>query len=237
MMKKIYLIDDNSKNQRAEFGASFVDEGAFDDVLVHIEKVNSSTDFSCLSNAACIMMHYSLEDYINGTFDKDSHKAKERIDSIIEDIKISNVSFSDGHDVHADWREESPNVIYSIKKSEFYLNLQDFLESYRANNVLDLRIIAYGKYFVQKLISRWSQQVIQPLDSIDDSTIMTLNMVVDRKALQNIIENAQPKVEKSFDELMGNIEDGKITIGNYISNINNIVSSITKYGENISSWT
>lgn len=235
MMKKIVIIDDNSKNQREVYNAAFVDEGEYTDCLFHIEQVNSQSDLSFLDDASCVMVHDSLEDYINGEFKSDSHKAKERIEEIIQSKNLPYVFFSDGHSMTADWREENPNVVFSIKKSEFYRHLKSFLDHYKKTEEIDLRLIAYGKDYLKHLMSIWCQTIISKLaDTPDDEVIDTSR--VDKRSLRLIIENSQPKIGVTFDDVMCNIEDGDITAGCLRNNINNILSSIKKYGKNISSW-
>ena len=79
IMKKILLIDDNSKNQREVYDASFVDEEEYSDCLSHVEQVNSQSDLSFLDDVSCVMIHDSLEDYINGEYKSDSHKADDGV--------------------------------------------------------------------------------------------------------------------------------------------------------------
>ena len=234
-MKKLLLIDDNSKKQREVYDAAFVDEEEYSDCLSHVERVNSQSDLSFLDDVACVMIHDSLEDYVEGEFKSDSHKAKDRIEEIIQSKKLPYVLFSDGHSMTADWREDMPNVVFSIKKSEFYRHLKSFLDYYRETGKLDMRVIAFGKDFLRQLMSMWCQAFITKLaDTSDDEVIDTSK--IDKRSLRLIIENAQPKIGVSFDDVMCDIEDGNITVGCLRNNINNILSSVKKYGKNISSW-
>lgn len=59
-MNKIILIDDNKSNQREIYGATFVDNGEFEDCLIHKEELNENSDFSFLDDAACVLLHDSL---------------------------------------------------------------------------------------------------------------------------------------------------------------------------------
>ena len=234
-MNKILLIDDNSKNQREVYDAAFVDEEEYSDCLSHIEQVNSQSDLSFLDDVSCVMIHDSLEDYVNGEFKSDSHKAKDRIEDAIQSKNLPYVLFSDGHGMDADWRENMPNVVFSIKKSEFYRHLKSFLDNYRKTGKLDMRLIAYGKDFLKQLMSSWCQAfIIKLADTPDDEVIDTSK--VDKHSLRLIIENSQPKVGVSFNDVMCDIEDGNITAGYLRNNVNNILSSVKKYGKNISSW-
>lgn len=235
MMKKIILIDDNSKNQRVAYGASYVDEGIFSDILVHVEKLNSQSDLSFLNEASCVMMHDSLEDYVNDEFVSSSHKAKERIEDMIQEMKIPYVLFSDGHAPTAEWREETPTIVYSIKKSEFYRHFKDFIESYQTTGKLDMRIIAYGKDYLKELICKWCQTLIANVTNFEGDKILDLASM-DKKSLRLVIENTQPKIGISFDDLMCDIEDECVTVSQFRTNINNVISSVKKYGKNISSW-
>lgn len=234
-MKKIILIDDNSKNQRAVYGASFVDDDFDTDVFCHVEKLDSQSDLSFLNDAVCVMMHDSLEDYINGEFVSSSHKAKERIEDYIQENGIPYVLFSDGHPITAEWREETPNIVYSIKKSEFYLHLKDFISYYKKYGNIDMRIIAYGKDFLKDLICKWCQLIIYDLNDLSDDEYTDISCI-NKKALRQVIENTQPQIGISFDEIMCKIEDQEITVGQMRININNIISSVKKYGKNINSW-
>ncbi len=69
-MKSILLIDDNSRMQRQSYGASFVDDEIFESILHHMERVNKDFDLSILDDYRCVMIHDSLEDFINGSFDE-----------------------------------------------------------------------------------------------------------------------------------------------------------------------
>lgn len=234
-MKKIVLIDDNSKNQRGVYDAVFVDEGEYSDLLFHVEQVNSHSDLSFLNEASCVMVHDSLEDYIDGEFKPDSHKAKDRIEEIIQSKNLPYVLFSDGHSMTADWREDMPNVVFSIKKSEFYRHLKYFLDQYRITEKIDLKLIAYGKDYLKQLMSMWCQTIISKLADVSDGQVINTSLV-DKRSLRSVIENAQPRIAISFDDVMCDIEDGNMTAGNLRNNINNILSSVIKYGKNISPW-
>ncbi len=233
--KKIILIDDNSKNQRIEYNATFVDEEQYEDCLMHVEHLNSESDFSFLENAICIMIHDSFEDFIDGSFHKDSHKAKEIVEDFIAKTDIPFASFSDGHSITADWREDTPNSLYQIKKSEFYLHLQPFLDYYRENGKLDFRILAYGKNYIKELMYNWCFSVLSNLGNAKDTDVLSVSMV-DRKSLRLIIENSQPTIGVEFNDLMCDIEDRNITVGQLRTNINNFIGNFRKYGKNISSW-
>lgn len=234
-MKKILLIDDNSKNQREAYDASFVDEEEFYDSLLHIEMVNSQSDLSFLDDVSCVMIHDSLEDYVDGEFKPDSHKAKDRIEEFVQSKNLPYVLFSDGHAMTADWREDIPNVVFSIKKSEFYRHLRHFLDYYRKTEIIDLRLIAYGKDFLKQMMSMWCQAVITKLADAPDDKVIDMSKIENR-SLRLIIEHAQPKIGISFNEVMCDIEDGNISASNLRNNINNILSSVKKYGTNISAW-
>lgn len=234
-MKKILLIDDNSKNQREVYDASFVDEGLYSDCLSHVEKVNSQSDLSFLNDVSCVMIHDSLEDYVDGKFKSNSHKAKDRIEEIIQSKNIPYVLFSDGHSMTADWREDIPNVVFSIKKSEFYRHLKSFLDHYRGTKEVDLRLIAYGKDYLKQMMSMWCLAVISSLSDTPDDEVLNTSKI-DNRSLRLIIDNAQPKIGVSFNDVMCEIEDGNITAGILRNNINTILSSVKKYGKSISSW-
>ena len=234
-MKKIILFDDNSKNQREVYDASFVDKNDFDDCLIHIEKVNGQTDFSFIKSSLYVFMHDSLEDYVNGEYVEGGRDARNIIMGLLEQYDIPYVLFSDGHPQDAVWAESNPNYIYQIKKSVFYGNLKAFLNSYRNTGKADIRIIAFGENFKVNLIKQWGQIVIKNISSINDNDYID-STVFDRKCLRNIIEYAQPAINTTYEDIMDNIIDHNITAGKLKQNINNITSDFIQYGENFSSW-
>ena len=95
-MNKIILIDDNQSNLREIYGASFVDLEEYEDCLFHVEQLNENSDFSFLDDAACVLLHDSFEDYVDGKYVSGSQMARARINDKIKD-KIPYVVFSDGH--------------------------------------------------------------------------------------------------------------------------------------------
>ena len=84
-------------------------------------------------------------------------------------------------------------------------------------------------------MSMWCQAVITKLANTPDDAVIDMSKI-DNRSLRLIIENTQPKIGVSFDDVMCDVEDGNITAGNLRNNINNILSSVKKYGKNISSW-
>lgn len=234
-MKKIYLIDDNKFNQREIYGASFVDNKEYDDCLVHIEKLNGNSDLSFLEDTACVLMHNSLDDYINNRYYESSHKAEDRIEAFVQDHDIPYALFSDGHSDAAELREETPNIIYQINKKVFYSHLRYFLDNFRKTGEVDMRILAFGNDFRKKEIKELAQKILAGIRAASDKDTLSIEMI-DKNALKRFIEIANPKVRIDFNELMVQIEDKNVTICHFRKNINNIIISVIKYGKNINTW-
>lgn len=236
----IYLIDDNSKGQREGYGASYIDEGLYDDILTHIEKINGSTDISFLREAILIMIHDSLEDFENGNFVEKSQRARHNIVDIAQNNNIRLVYFSDGHNVSI---MDSEGNITQLKKADFYYRLKDFLENYKESGVLELKILAYGKNwtnlrlkeevknFYKKISNKKNDEILNIRDVLPTSKISEPNY------LSNIIEiYSQPNLGKSYNEILDYIEDEQITVGEFKQRIDKILISINKYGKNTYTW-
>lgn len=233
-MKKIVLIDDNSHGQRAYYGASFVDEDVYADCLQHIEKVNGETDFSFIKDAACIMVHKTLEDYIGGQYISDSHKGKERIEDELVETNIPIVWFSDGDPIDYEWQEEPLIVVSGIKKSEFYPRLRPFLDEYRKSGEVNLRIIAYGDNYYIRFMREWYMKIMHKLLGYAKKEIINEDMI-DRPSLHLFIKNADLEGNITFERVMDEI-DGVYTVKALTEKLNNIITGIILYGKNISSW-
>lgn len=234
-MKKIFLIDDNSGNQRQAFGASFVDENIYSDCLEHKEKLNGKSDLSFLNDAACIMIHSTFEDFIDGSFHPDSHNARRRIDDeILQDKKIPQVIFSDGFSIEPDFKEDDPDLV-KMKKSVFYSHLRFFLDEYRKSGLVNLEIIAYGKDYVKRRADRYYSRIRKKLSNCEDCR--TLEQIdIDIKSLSSFIDLAQPRIGCDLNDIMSEVEDREYTVADFKMRIDKIYTSIKNYGKNIISW-
>lgn len=238
-MKKLYLIDDDSKNQRTSYGASFVNDGVYADILCHIEKVNEDFDLCGVSEAACLMVHESLEDYVDGHFLPTSHIAQDNLIHFADTNSIPYVCFSDGHEKIGDF-DSSGNIV-ALKKSEFYGRLKHFLDFYRDKGTIDLRLLAYGKNYKKHEFERWIKSLYLKISRKQSTDRLTLSDVMPKdnhepQYLKNIIDGAQPAVGIDYNDLLDAIEDDDLTVGEFKRNINHIFNSISKYGTNTHTW-
>lgn len=238
-MKSILLIDDNSKMQRQSYGASFVDDEVFESILHHIEHVNKDFDLSILDEYSCVMIHDSLEDFINGSFDENSHVAKDLIIEYIDNRQIPYVLFSDGHESTGVY-DLSHNLV-SLKKSDFYSRLKYFLDFYRNESLLQFHILAYGPNFRKALVTRNMKALFQKFDTKNQTDTITIFDLKpsdsnEEHYLEEIINLSQPMLGMDYNDILNYIEDNDITVKDFKLKINNILSTISKYGKNTYTW-
>lgn len=241
----IYLIDDNQNNQRYNnYNITFIEDGVFDGYLKSIEKLEVGESFADISHlqflkkADCIILHATTEDYdiekgfLSGS-KTNAIKIKELI--AVEGDEIPLVLFSNAMG-EADFDyENSPNYIGSIKKNLLYENLYDFLEYYKNTGKVDLRILAWGKTFVSKTISKLSVEILNTVEKKEDSAILKVT------DLSNNLKSFKSLIELSFTqydvvEILNLIEDNPLTVHDFKKKINQITESFIKYGKNIHSW-
>lgn len=241
----IYLIDDNQSNQRLNnYNITFVEDGIFKGYLKSIEKLeikNNPSDTShldFLSTADCILLHSTTEDYdIGKGFLSGSKtnvlKIKEVISQEGEIIPLVLFSNSMGE---AEFNFDSnPNYIHSIKKNLFYERLFDFLEYYKNTNIVELRIIAWGKNFEAKEIAMLAIEILRSVEqkaSTDDLALQDLSRVI--KDFKSFIKLSLP--ENDINEILNQIEDNPIKVQDFKRKINQITESYAKYGKNIYTW-
>ena len=238
-MKSILLIDDNSKMQRQSYGASFVDDEVFKSVLDHIERVNKDFDLSILDEYSCVMIHDSLEDFLNDSFDENSHIAKDLITKYLDDHQIPYVLFSDGHESTGVY-DLSHNLV-SVKKSDFYSRLRYFLNHYINESFLQFHILAYGSNFRKALVTRSIKALFQKFDTKDPNDRITIHDLKPSNSgeehyLEEIINLSQPKLGMDYNDILDYIEDNEICVRDFKLKINNIIGSISKYGKNTYTW-
>ena len=227
-MNKIILIDDNKSNQREIYGATYVDNEEYEDCLVHKEQLNENSDFSFLADAVCVLLHDSLDDYVDGKFVSGSRMAKELIMKKIRDNHIPYVIFSDGHSIIGDWSQSDPNVVKSIKKSEFYRNLKGFLDFYCESGHKDLRLIAYGKDYEKRELIYLLQKVFNELNNVNDKNTLTLSLV-DTDLLERFFDKVKHVSSLTYEKLSESIKNGNLSVGKFKAYINSLASHAIRY--------
>lgn len=241
----IYLIDDNQNNQRLNnYNITFVEEGVFDGYLTSIEKLEVGKSFSdsshleFLETADCILLHSTTEDYnqdkgfLPGS-KTNVIKIKEIISSEGEIIPL--VLFSNSMDEAEYDFESNSKYISSIKKNLVYERLFDFLEHYKNTGKVELRIIAWGKNFVSKEISKLAIEILNSIElknNSDDLELIDLSKVL--KSFKSFVELSLPN--NDIDEILNELEDNPMKIQSFKKKINQITESYTKYGKNIYTW-
>ena len=137
----IYLIDDNKYGQMSEnYKFDFTSElKSFEGFITWFETISGNDIDFILSNAGCILIHDSLE----------AKENKERIIAIAKKSNIPYCLFSNGF-VATIFEGDS---IKEIKKDRLYNNLMVFINYYKSEGKLNLKLLSLGqKYEVEKAI-------------------------------------------------------------------------------------
>lgn len=236
-MKNILLLDDNLYDYRKSCGADFVDAGIFDDVMKSIDKICLDDDISkYLNNAQCILMHSSLSDYINGSFQKDSHEVR---DYVLEDYSdfgknVPIVLFSDGDSEVAEYEE--PNFIRKIRKRTFYERLENFLIDFRENHTINLSLLAFGKDFAKIEVRRCALVLFEKLSGFSGELDNDMIDIICGDELDSIVNFSNPEMGLSYDDLLNQLEDAPIPVDTFKSALQRIVKSFNQYGRNVYPW-
>lgn len=242
-MKDILLIDDNSRNQRSAYGAAFVDNEEYESILSHIEQVPDDIDPSFMCDCKCVLIHDSLEDFKDGSFNQYSHKAKDIIVDYLEDGQIPYVCFSDGHESLGVF--DSCRNLVSVKKSEFYNRLKYFLDYYLEGNKIEFNILAYGRNFRKEVMLRYVKALFKklemkrPSETLLSSDVMPFKISpnsIEENYLESIVSLAQPSLGMSYNDILEYVDDKEISVGEFRKKINNILDSVSKYGKNTYTW-
>lgn len=242
----IYLIDDNQADQRrVNYNLNFVDDNSYSTILKSIVKLQNHNDkgflehLTFLKDAECILIHTTTEGVDeNGEFIKGATSNVTKITESISNFgeKIPLVLFSNGGDEYLiyDFRK-SPNFVKQIKKNQFYSRLYDFLENYKVSGLIELRILAYGKDYLQYELEKSSERVLMNIMVKSDHDLLKISDISDVLVdFKDFINTA--KLKYTADELLNEIEDNPMTIGRFKENINSINESYTKHGKNLHDW-
>lgn len=236
-MKKIYLIDDNLDGNRSKYGSSFVDEGKYEDVFCSIDKISVYDDLSFIDEAACVLLHKTLNDFFDGQFHEDSQKVATIIgqkQNVGDEIPL--VVFSDGFTSDkGDYNPQFPNALYNLSKRAFYCRLESFVLHYRDTGEIDLRILAYGVDFEKVLVENAATVVFARLQDSTDADIVNATKVACEE-MKQIIELAQPAIGKSYNEIINDLQLNDIPVKEFKNRINNILDNFQDYGKNYYTW-
>lgn len=236
-MKKIFLVDDNLDGNRSKYGGAFVDEGKYVDLLCSITRISVADDLSFISDAACVLLHETLNDYYDGKFHDDSQKVAAKIGQFpgLGDT-IPFVKFSDNYTSDlCDFDSNTPNQLYCLSKRVFYHRLESFVVHYRDAGEIDLRILAYGEEFVKIMVEKAATTVLGLLHDIDDKAILDATTIVCPE-MKQIVELSQPALGKNYIEIINDIQMNEISVGVFKNRINNILDNFQDYGKNYYSW-
>lgn len=240
----IYLIDDNQNNHRENMGIDYIRDGVFADIITSVEKIEkrslsdlSNLDF--LRDADCILLHYSTEDYDfeNKTFVSGSRTNAIKIIEYIsqEGDEIPLVLFSNGMVDDFSFNNEDIRFVRELNKNSFYSRLYDFLEYYRANKSIELRILIYGKNFIFKEVEMLANTILNSLITIDGNNRFSVSLFQDTKvSLLRLIEISKNSYSK--ETIIDYLNNESLSVNEFREKINLIVESFLKYGKNIYPW-
>ena len=236
-MKRIYLIDDNIDGNQQKYGSSFVEEGKYADVMNYISRLSATDDLGFVNDAACILMHKTLDDFYDGVFHDDSHKVAGLIrqsDGVGDTIPL--VLFSDGDTADmGEYRQENPNMIYSLSKRAFYSRLENFIMHYKTKGQIELKILAYGRDYEKVIIEKAATAVFASLQNIGNDELVPVAKIHGQD-MRQIVEMAQPKIGKSYEDIINGLQLSPITIGEFKNRINIIIDNYQDYGKNYYTW-
>jgi hypothetical protein len=220
----IYLIDDSKLE---EYNAEYVFDEKYKNILT---VVRNDSEFSKVSeeltNACCIMVH--------NTFCKSQNTKKEcsRIAQYGEKIPL--IIFSAGDSENA-VMSTSKNAIVALKKSVFYNRLKVFLDTYLKDNLINLKLIAYGKDYVKVEIRNLSKNIFSAISG-EEGVMNVFSLARIAKDTKKLVTLSSPKIGVSYEDLMKKLKSTPTTFACFRNNINNIVISFEQYGKNIYTW-
>ena len=201
----IYLIDDTSLE--SVNGLFLLDE-KYKLILYRIESLdNLKKHIDRLLSADCIMIHRTFAE---------STICMERMKELTQEgEKIPLVVFSAGDNETADFKEEKPYLVNSIKKTVFYTNLSIFLDSYLESNCIDLRLIAFGKDFIKAKVRSLALSIFQSIANEDGNIeVSDLAKIASNPNFKELITISNPSLGLSYNDLLEDLEDNPITFLN-----------------------
>ena len=228
----IYLIDDNRQDMRRKsMNIHYVDDNEYSDILTSINQLIMGKDLSYLESADCLLVHSTTVDCDeNGEYLSSTQNVRTIIESLSDyGSKIPLVSFSNKMNESEQITFRPPSYL-EMRKTIFYSKLYDFLENYRRNKVVELRLIAYGKNYLAEELRPYTKLIIESVAH----ELFKLTFIKQLIWLQKFHELSG--LDISYQGLSDDLEDNPITVSTFINKISSIQDSILRYGKNIHSW-
>lgn len=223
----IFLIDDTNLSS---VNATFLleeDYQSFLRLITTVEELNLYRE--SLASADCIMIHR--------TFASSSIYKEQMAELTNDGEKIPFVVFSAGDSDSAIFEDKNPHILLGLKKSVFYSRLYFFLDTYKSQKVIDLRLLAYGKDFLKHKVRILALPLFRLLSGKDGTmTTSDLAAVAACPEFKELISISNPNLGISYDDLLEELEDHPVLFCDFRNNINQIVDSFTQYGKNIHIW-
>lgn len=223
----IYLIDDTNLES---MNASFVLDATYENVLRLINTIDDlDRQKGSLCSADCIMIHRTFAN---------SNVYKEQMAELTNDGEhIPLVVFSAGDSENAVFEDNNPHLISGLRKSVFYVRLPLFLDTYKTQHTVDLRLLAYGKNFQKVKVRSLALPIFRVIAGKDGiMSTSDLAAIAAYSEFKELISIANPDLGISYDDLLEKLEDHPIMFSSFRNNINQIVNSFNQYGKNIYIW-
>lgn len=146
----ILIFDDTFPERKADYPLNFLDEKKFQDVVKIITKVKGNQVKSFeneIQSSTCIAYHRTMKFYGNSGNLLPNEKnivCFEHLEKLIHEAEIPNISFSGSNSIT---KQIGKNKL-TINKSQFYFNLQDFLEYFIDEQELEFKVLTFGKNWI-----------------------------------------------------------------------------------------
>lgn len=233
----IYLIDDNRNNMRArQFGVFFVEQGTYHSVLKPVIALTKGADLSFLKDAACILIHKTMEDYDKtGNYIQNSHENVNKIIEIVADYgsKVPLVIFSNKMETTQYDPNESPNCVFQINKKVFYSRLHAFVDLYHREKKIEFRLLTEGVGYQTAEADRLANKILDSLISFPSNKAFQTDLI-DQKIFESFY--TYTGIPHSFSTFLKELEQSGTSIKEFKDNITLINESINLYGTNIHNW-
>ncbi len=146
----ILIFDDTFDERKADYPVNFLTQDKYVNVIKIYSTIlgNQINQFeSMIKGASCIACHRTIKFYGNSgnTLSKDLNiKIFDKLESFINQSKKPYISFSGSNIMTkflGDYR-------IAINKRQFYINLQNFADSFIENEKIEFKVLSYGKNWI-----------------------------------------------------------------------------------------
>lgn len=232
----ILIFDDTFDERKADYPMDFLEQEKYSNIIKIFSNVkgNEIKSFEALiKDASCVACHRTIKFFGNSgnTLSREKNiDIFEKLESYINSYKKPYISFSGSNTI--------TNMLGDFKivinKRQFYYNLQNFADYFIEDNMIEFKVLTYGKNWIGYELSLIQSNIFYILNKNNTYQILNEFEGLNTKLYSELIRfNEISNLFANMDSWINYLKSNFVEIYSLRLFIEKIVKSYMKYGKYI----